>query len=79
MKSTGFVINTSRGQVVNQEALKTALMQGKISGAALDVFAEEPPKSCFFLRSLFLLLISSSFQWVKFFEKISLNLYNRVI
>lgn len=43
MKSTGFLINTSRGQVVNQEALKTALMQGEISGAALDVFAEEPP------------------------------------
>ena len=43
MKSTGFLINTSRGQVVDQEALKIALMQGGISGAALDVFAEEPP------------------------------------
>ena len=43
MKSTGFLINTSRGQVVDQDALKTALMQGAISGAALDVFAEEPP------------------------------------
>ena len=43
MKSTSFLINTSRGQVVDQDALKTALMQGDISGAALDVFAEEPP------------------------------------
>ena len=43
MKSTSFLINTSRGQVVDQDALKTALMQGDISGAALDVFVEEPP------------------------------------
>ena len=49
MKSTGFLINTSRGQVVNQEALKTALMQGEISGAALDVFVEEPPEDKDFL------------------------------
>ena len=43
MKSTGFLINTSRGQVVDQEALKKGLIQGDIGGAALDVFAEEPP------------------------------------
>ena len=43
MKSTSFLINTSRGQVVDQDALKTALTQGDISGAALDVFVEEPP------------------------------------
>jgi phosphoglycerate dehydrogenase-like enzyme len=43
MKSTSFLINTSRGQVVYQDALKTALIQGDISGAALDVFTEEPP------------------------------------
>jgi D-3-phosphoglycerate dehydrogenase len=43
MKPTGFLINTSRGSVVDQEALKNALMQRNISGAALDVFAEEPP------------------------------------
>jgi len=43
MKPTSFLINTSRGQVVDQEALKNALMQRNISGAALDVFAEEPP------------------------------------
>ncbi len=43
MKSTGFLINTSRGQVVDQEALKKAMIQGDICGAALDVFVEEPP------------------------------------
>ena len=49
MKSTGFLINTSRGQVVDQEALKTALIQYDIGGAALDVFAEEPPTDKDFL------------------------------
>ncbi len=43
MKQTAFLINTSRGKVVNQDALKTALKQGDIRGAALDVFTEEPP------------------------------------
>ena len=49
MKSTGFLINTSRGQVVDQEALKKGLIQGDIGGAALDVFVEEPPDDKDFL------------------------------
>ena len=49
MKSTGFLINTSRGQVVDQEALKKSLIQGDICGAALDVFVEEPPADKSFL------------------------------
>ena len=43
MKSTSFLINTSRGEVVDQEALKKSLIQCDIGGAALDVFEEEPP------------------------------------
>ena len=43
MKSTCFLINTSRGRVVDQQALKMALKQNDIAGAALDVFADEPP------------------------------------
>ena len=42
MKSTAFLVNTCRGKVVDQEALKNALSQKIIAGAALDVFAEEP-------------------------------------
>lgn len=39
------VINCSRGCVVNEDDLYEALVSGKVAGAALDVFAEEPPKN----------------------------------
>ena len=42
MKKTAFVINIARGPVINENALITALRDGKIKGAALDVFEKEP-------------------------------------
>lgn len=42
MKKTAYIINTSRGEVIDEEALYNALQEGKIAGAALDVFEKEP-------------------------------------
>jgi phosphoglycerate dehydrogenase-like enzyme len=44
MKPTSFLINTARGEIVEEEALYKALTLGWIAGAGLDVFKEEPPK-----------------------------------
>jgi len=44
MKSTAYLINTSRGHNVDEEALFNALKSGKIAGAALDVYENEPKK-----------------------------------
>jgi D-3-phosphoglycerate dehydrogenase / 2-oxoglutarate reductase len=43
MKKTAYLINTSRGGVVNEKALLDALNNAEIAGAALDVFENEPP------------------------------------
>jgi D-3-phosphoglycerate dehydrogenase / 2-oxoglutarate reductase len=43
MKSTAYIINASRGGVIDETALYNALCNGTIAGAALDVFETEPP------------------------------------
>jgi len=42
MKKTTYIINTSRGEIIDEDALYDALKEGKIAGAALDVFEKEP-------------------------------------
>jgi D-3-phosphoglycerate dehydrogenase len=44
MKKSALLINTSRGEVVDEDALVEAVDKGLIAGAALDVFKDEPPK-----------------------------------
>ena len=43
MKNGVRIINCARGGIINEDALYDALTHGKVAGAALDVFAEEPP------------------------------------
>ncbi len=59
MKRTAYLINTSRGGVVDQEALYEVLKERRIAGAALDVFEKEPLEEDSPLRTLDNLYISA--------------------
>lgn len=58
MKRTAYLINTARGPVVDEPALAKALKEGKIAGAALDVFAVEPLEANHVFRTTPNLLLS---------------------
>lgn len=50
MKKSAWLINTARGEVVDEEALITALKNGDIAAAGLDTFSKEPPEDLSRLR-----------------------------
>lgn len=43
MKDGAYLINTSRGEIINENAVYEALVEGKLAGAAFDVYTREPP------------------------------------
>jgi D-3-phosphoglycerate dehydrogenase len=50
MKPSAVLVNTSRGEVIDEAALVSALKKSKIAGACLDVYDREPPKDSPLLR-----------------------------
>ncbi|GGG54088.1 phosphoglycerate dehydrogenase [Paenibacillus radicis (ex Gao et al. 2016)] len=59
MKSSALLINTSRGELVDEDALYAALTSGGIAGAAQDVFSVEPPEAGHQLLQLDRFLLTS--------------------
>ncbi|HPG41777.1 MAG TPA: D-2-hydroxyacid dehydrogenase [bacterium] len=63
MKKTALLINTSRGQLIDEDALAEALMSGRIAGVGLDVLCQEPPAFENMLLSARNCYITPHFAW----------------
>lgn len=66
MKAGAFLINASRGQLINEADLVKALNEGIIAGAALDVLSTEPPQASNPLLSAKNCLITPHNAWISF-------------
>ncbi|HBG27820.1 MAG: hypothetical protein A2Y10_04255 [Planctomycetes bacterium GWF2_41_51] len=63
MKLTAYIVNTSRGPMVDTPALAKALQDKKIAGAAIDVFDVEPPKPDFELFGMDNVILTPHIGW----------------
>jgi phosphoglycerate dehydrogenase-like enzyme len=63
MKSSAILVNTSRGAIVNAEALARACREGWIAGAGIDVFEQEPPGRNFVLRGIPNIILTPHLAW----------------
>ncbi len=63
MKPGAFLINTSRGAIIDEPAMIDALLSGKLGGAGLDVFTEEPLPADSPLRSMENVLLTPHIGW----------------
>ena len=66
MKKSAFIINTSRGPVINEADLRKALDEGIIAGAGVDVLSSEPPKADNPLISCDKCVITPHIAWASF-------------
>ncbi len=73
MKSTAFLINTSRGAVLDEAALASALGSGRIAGAGLDVFQKEPLPADSPLKGLDTAILSDHASWYSVESEVELK------
>jgi phosphoglycerate dehydrogenase-like enzyme len=63
MRPTAYLVNTSRGAIIDEVALANILAENMIAGAALDVFVEEPLPPTHFFTRLPNLVMTSHLGW----------------